>query len=245
MAKLIAQVDKMRFPGDTEDLISDLAFSVQSGEFVSLLGPSGAGKTTFLRILSGLERGFAGAVMLDGQSVRPSRRIQMLFQENRLIPWMTAAQNISLALPETDLAAKEKTSEVIRTLGLSHRSTAWPRQLSGGEQARVALGRSLVSAPDVLLLDEPFKSLDLQARVLAADLLKQMLTKTGMAVVMVSHDIGEAVALSDRILVLASRPLRIAQQFEIPIKGSTQRTDERLFEIEQSVVEAVQLAFSR
>ncbi len=175
-------------------VLDHLNLSIQKGEFVVLLGRSGSGKTTLLRALAGLDR------IDEGEIVVPSN-CSVVFQEPRLMPWKSAWRNVALGLgvPHAESLAKAALAEV----GLSHRTDAWPLTLSGGEAQRVALARALVRDPALLLLDEPFAALDALTRIKMHQLILSLWRKHAPAVLLVTHDVDEAILLADRILVLA------------------------------------------
>ncbi|MFJ9426411.1 ABC transporter ATP-binding protein [Streptomyces sp. NPDC101249] len=178
---------------DGRAVLHDLRLDIRPGEFVALLGRSGCGKSTLLRVLAGLDRDISGTVLVP-------RRKAVVFQAPRLMPWKRVWRNVVLGLPggpERALAER-----ALAEVGLAHRSTAWPRTLSGGEAQRAALARALVREPDLLLLDEPFGALDALTRVTAQRLVGELWRRRGCAVLLVTHDVEEAVLLADRVLVM-------------------------------------------
>ncbi|CAA9531675.1 MAG: ABC transporter, ATP-binding protein (cluster 10, nitrate/sulfonate/bicarbonate) [uncultured Solirubrobacteraceae bacterium] len=196
--------------------ISELTFAVEEREFVCVIGPSGCGKTTLLRCVAGLLAPTAGSVVLRGKRVaRPPDEMALVFQEyNRsLFPWMTARQNVAFPLRRKRLgkqgAARAETA--LDEVGLGRFVDHYPWQLSGGMQQRVAIARALAYQPSVLLMDEPFASVDAQTRADLEDLILQLRQRFGVTVVFVTHDIDEAVYLGDRIVVLTRAPGRIRE----------------------------------
>ncbi len=189
-----ARVEAKRYGGKL--VLAGLEIAVAEGEFVAVTGPSGCGKSTLLAILAGLDRHFRGEVQAPG-------RLGMVFQEPRLLPWRSAAANIALAAPDLDAAAVEA---ALAAVGLAGQGALYPRQMSLGMARRVALARALAVAPDILLLDEPFVSLDAES----ADLVRRVVVADWQArrptVVMVTHDLAEAEALAQRIIRLSSTP---------------------------------------
>lgn len=178
---------------DGRAVIDRLRLDVQPGEFVALLGRSGCGKSTLLRILAGLDRDIEGTVLVP-------RRKAVAFQAPRLMPWKRVWRNVLLGLsgkPERAVADR-----ALEEVGLSHRSAAWPKTLSGGEAQRASLARALVREPDLLLLDEPFGALDALTRIKAQRLVAELWRRRGCAVLLVTHDVEEAVLLADRVLVM-------------------------------------------
>lgn len=186
-------------------VLRGLDLDIAKGEFVALLGRSGSGKTTLLRTLSGLD------AVQQGRVTIPERRA-VVFQEPRLMPWLTVARNVTLGLREADAAARARAA--LTEVGLSHRLDAWPLTLSGGEAQRVALARALVHAPELLLLDEPFAALDALSRLQMQSLIIELCAHHRPAVLLVTHDVDEALLLADRAMVLKAG--RIALSIELP-----------------------------
>jgi NitT/TauT family transport system ATP-binding protein len=206
--------------GDLE-VLSDINVAIERGEFISLVGPSGCGKTTLLRIVAGLEPASAGAVLLDGREVRqPGGDRGFVFQNDNLLPWRTVFANAMIG-PEVagrvGAAEKNRTAELLRLVGLEGFENYFPRQLSGGMRQRVNLARALAIDPDILLMDEPFSALDAQTREIMQTELMRIWEKGRKTVLFVTHQIDEAVFLSDRVLVLARRPGRIQENVEITL----------------------------
>ncbi|GGF59757.1 ABC transporter ATP-binding protein [Alteromonas lipolytica] len=202
------------FSNESTPVIRDLEVALPGGEFVSLLGPSGAGKSTFLNILAGLDKDFEGNAALKQENGQPAR-ISLMFQEPRLMPWLTICDNIMLVCEGTKTQRKHQALHWLQQVGLSGAENQYPAQLSGGMLKRAALARAFAYEPDVLLMDEPFSSLDIPA----ADSLRALLTQLHQArritVVYVTHDINEALMLSDRILLLSSHPMQIIRDVAI------------------------------
>jgi len=174
-------------------VIDGLNLHIERGEFVTLLGESGCGKTTLLRALAGLDP-------IQGGRVDAPRRPAVVFQEHRLLPWDTLWRNVALGLPTAD--ARERAAAALAEVGLGGRLDDWPRNLSGGQAQRVALARALVQKPELLLLDEPFASLDALTRIRMHDLVRELVSNHRPSVLLVTHDVDEAIALADRILVM-------------------------------------------
>jgi sulfonate transport system ATP-binding protein len=174
-------------------VLDRLDLRIRAGEFVALLGHSGSGKTTLLRALAGLDRGVTGRV-------RTGARPAVVFQDPRLLPWRTALVNVTVGLPGRDAA--ERGRRALTEVGLAGREDAWPRALSGGQRQRVALARALVREPDLLLLDEPFSALDALTRLAAQQLVHDLWQRHRPAVLLVTHDVEEALLIADRVLVL-------------------------------------------
>lgn len=197
-----------------EVLIKDLDFTVNKGEVISIVGATGAGKTTLLRILAGLETQFVGYVKFNDVIVEPSRKIQIVFQNNVLLPWLNVEDNIAFTLVKGGQPLRnEKVKMLLEKVGLSHKAKALPKDLSGGEESRVAFARALIDPPDILLLDEPFRALDAITRFELQDILLTF-TKT-TTVILVSHSIDDAVFLGDKVIVLSQKPMCVFR--EVPI----------------------------
>ncbi|WP_394708187.1 ABC transporter ATP-binding protein [Breoghania sp.] len=216
----IAEKSFERVEGGQVCVLRDLAFSLEPGSFTCLIGPSGSGKTTTLRILLGLDTDFDGSVRLPGQDAR----IAVVFQEPRLLPWRTVEQNVRLALPDN---ATPDLDDLFDTLGLSDVRANFPGELSLGLARRVALARAFAIDPDVLLLDEPFVSLDEATAKRMRALLLRLWRGRGVSVLMVTHNVREAVALADRLLLISGRPAHLTGDVPLPLMQEA-RTPERM-----------------
>ncbi len=189
-------------------------FEIQAGEFVSIVGPSGCGKSTLLAIIDGLVPATSGRIMIDGKEVsKPGHDRALVFQESSLLPWRTVMDNVTFGLEcqgARRSEARAKATDLIKLVGLDGFANAYPSQLSGGMQQRVNLARALAVDPEVLLMDEPFAALDAQTReIMQAELLRIWQT-TDKTVLFVTHQIDEAIYLSDRVIVLSGRPGQVA-----------------------------------
>ncbi len=207
---------RQRRGGDPFCVLQDINFEVKKGEFVSLIGSSGCGKTTLLRILAGLIRAEKGVVALDGLAIKgvPSD-IGFVFQDPALLAWESLAQNVDIGLRAKKLSSSERASLVrdeLQLMGLSGFEHYRPYQVSGGMQQRVGLARALVGRPGVLFLDEPLGALDAFTRLKLQDELSTILAATQCTVVLVTHDIEEALLLSDRIVIMGAAPGRIREE---------------------------------
>ncbi|MDI7274832.1 MAG: ABC transporter ATP-binding protein [Anaerolineae bacterium] len=230
---LVAERVAMSYPGENGllEALAETSLAVERGEFVCLLGPSGCGKTTLLHILGGLLQPSTGQVYLDGQPLRsPVQRIGYVFQKANLMPWRTALANVALPLQVRGVPLVEALEQARRALclvGLEGFEDSYPRQLSGGMEQRVAIARALVQGADLLLLDEPFGSLDALTRDQLNEELLSLWQAEHKTVIMVTHSIGEAIYLADRILVLTCRPGRLALEARVtlprprPLDGSS------------------------
>jgi NitT/TauT family transport system ATP-binding protein len=226
--------------------LGPVSLDIAAGSFVTIVGPSGCGKSTLLRVIAGLQRATAGEARLDHRVVRqPSARVGVMFQDANLMPWRSVQDNIALALEVAGQSRQARYAAVERVLpllGLQDFARAYPGELSGGMAQRVALGRVLVQQPDVLLLDEPFGALDALTREqISADLLR-IWAHEQQTVLMVTHDINEAVLLSDRVVVLSPRPGRVVLDIFVDLPRPRQLADtysDAFGEIAQNVRAAI------
>ena len=201
------------------EALRGIELSVMPGEFISVVGPSGCGKTTFLRIVAGLEGASAGQVLIDGKPVtRPGGDRGFVFQSDSLLPWRTVLGNAMIG-PEVagraGPAERRRTLDLLKLVGLDGFENYYPRQLSGGMRQRVNLARALAIDPDILLMDEPFSALDAQTREIMQTELMRIWEQGRKTVLFVTHQIDEAVFLSDRVLVFARRPGRLQESVDI------------------------------
>jgi sulfonate transport system ATP-binding protein len=218
--------------------------AVEEHEAVALVGTSGCGKTTLLRIISGIERVTSGGLTIRGHSVTgPRRDVGVVFQEPRLMPWLSARENIRLALLDLAPSAQDAIiADLLRNMGLVDFADALPRQLSGGMAQRVAIARALARNPDVLLLDEPFGALDNFTRLKLQDHLSAVWAKSRFTLILVTHDIEEAVALSDRIIVMRGPPGRVYQEVAVDISRPRKRTALAFQALKEEVISALDLS---
>lgn len=213
--------------------VDDVSLSVVAGETVCLLGPSGCGKSSLLRAIAGFVRPDSGQVLVDGRAVEdPGPDRGMVFQEYALFPWLTARRNIEFGLRRRipDRAERRALAHAwIAKVKLEGFENAYPRQLSGGMQQRVAVARALAPDPDVLLMDEPFGALDAQTRVLMQEMLEDLICESQRAVVFVTHDIDEALIIGDVLCIMSKRPGRVIEMFKNPFPRPRSA---RIFELE-------------
>ena len=221
----ISNVDK-RYPNGLLAL-SGLNLEVAEGEILAIVGGSGCGKSTLLRLISGLDTPTAGTVCLDGTPVRePRPEIGLVFQEPRLMPWLTIDQNVAFGIRHLPQAEqKSRVSETLARVGLASHLGHWPRELSGGQAQRVALARALVGRPKVLLLDEPFSALDALTRGDLQDHLLDLWAYDRPTMILVTHDIEEALVLADRIVVMQPNPGRVRVEVTPPLARPRDRLD--------------------
>jgi len=207
--------------------LSDVSFEVHRKEFVSVIGPSGCGKSTLIRLLAGLEQPTTGLVRLDGRPVDgPGKERGMVFQGYTLFPWLTVKDNVTFGPRMAGVPPREadqKALEWLDVIGLRRFGDHYPDQLSGGMKQRVAIARALANEPRILLMDEPFGALDAQTRAGMQGHLMRIWDSVDLTVLFITHDLDEAVYLSDRIVVLAAHPGRIAEVIEVPVPRPRER----------------------
>ena len=226
--------------GKSMQVLRDVHFRVEEGEIATLLGPSGCGKTTLLRLILGLDNDFEGSIKLGGKLTRgPGLDRGIVFQEHRILPWLSVRSNIEFAIPDQrrDRKVTTQVQELIDLVGLTGFENAWPNQLSGGMTQRVALARALVNVPDLLLLDEPFGALDSYTRMAMQEELLRILDREGTTTLIVTHDVDEAVFLSDKIIVMTHRPASVHKIFRVDIGKPRKRTDPLFINLRTKVLE--------
>ncbi|MET0388380.1 MAG: ABC transporter ATP-binding protein [Polyangiales bacterium] len=221
----------VRTPGDKR-VIAELDLSLRAGEFVALLGRSGSGKSTLLRALAQLDDDIVGSGEL---SVVEDRAV--VFQDARLLPWLRVLDNVTIGLPPGLSSARERGERALAEVGLAGREHAYPIQLSGGEQQRVALARALVHEPELILADEPFGALDALTRIRMHALLRELCERHQPAVLLVTHDVDEAIGLADRVLVLDAGRIAVDEAIDLPRPRSQHST--RFHEYRQLLLRAL------
>ncbi|MDT7726469.1 MAG: sulfonate transport system ATP-binding protein [Actinomycetota bacterium] len=226
-----------RFPsgnGSVHTAVRDLTMTVRPGEFVAVVGPTGCGKSTTLSLVSGLQPASAGRVLVNGEDVRSiPDGVGYMFQTDAVMPWRSVLDNVASGprFRGVDKAeARAQATDWIERVGLGGFEKYYPHQLSGGMRKRVALAQTLVTNPKILLMDEPFSALDVQTRALMQDELLRLWSGSGAAVVFVTHDLDEAIALADKVVVLTSSPATVKAVFEIPLERPRAVEDLRLTE---------------
>ena len=210
--------------GETE-AIKDLSFSVKEGEFISIIGPSGCGKSTLLNIISGLLDLSGGKIVYNDLNIKNRLdKMGYMFQKDYLFDWLTVWENVVLGLKIKKLLTKEnikRVDDLLTNYGLAKFKEHKPSELSGGMRQRVALIRTLALNPEVLLLDEPFSALDYQTRLKVCDEVSEIIKNEGKTAIMVTHDLGEAIAISSRVICLTSRPAKIKKDIEIKFENTS------------------------
>jgi len=216
--------------GTETTALADVSFTVDPGEFVTIVGPSGCGKTTLARLVGGFESPTSGQILVDGTPVTgPTPDRAMVFQSYHLFPWLSVRENVAFGLVEEGVPVDRRTErvhEMLDLVGLADRADAYPAELSGGMNQRVGLARALAVDPGMLLMDEPFGSVDLQTRRRLQRELLDIWRRMEKTVLFVTHDIEEAVLLSDRVLVLTGTPGRVCDNVTIELSRPRDRTDD-------------------
>ncbi len=240
MTKLVVRGLGKTYADGTEAL-RGVDVHAADGEIVAVLGGSGCGKTTLLRLVAGLDQPSTGTISVDAQTITGTHpAISAVFQEPRLLPWLTTEANIAFGgrrLPKAERVARGQA--LLRQVGLQGHGARWPRELSGGQQQRVAIARSLIGHPGVLLLDEPFSALDPFTRTSLHDLLLDLWQTLRPTVVMVTHDIEEAVVLADRIVVMRPHPGRVQETLAVDLPRPRDRLASAFDLMKRNVLRAI------
>ena len=226
------------FTGEnTVTALQDISFSMEKGDFLCIVGQSGCGKSTLLRIMAGIDPTHEGTVKINGKLVKkPDKSRGVVFQESRLLDWMSVSQNVGF--PLSGMSKAEKTalvSEYVSLVGLSDFKNSYPRELSGGMAQRVSIARALVNQPEVLFMDEPFGALDYMTKINMQNELLRIRNNNSMTVIFVTHDIDEAVYLSDKILVLSKNPGKIKKIILNDLPFPRDRNSESFFNIRKQI----------
>lgn len=230
------------YTNNNEDLtvLEDINLDIQAGEFISIVGSSGCGKSTLLRLLVGLENQYQGDILTAGQKIKgTSLNRGIIFQDHRLFPWLSVKENIRVALHQSNLSRTEEDKiidEHLELVKLTNFKDAYPSQLSGGMNQRVAIARSLVNRPQILLLDEPFGALDALTRQNLQDELQRIWQTEKITMIIVTHDVEEAVFLGDRVVVMQPHPGRIKRIVNVPVPHPRKRDDVRLTNIKNNIL---------
>lgn len=227
--------------GKDFQVLDDVSFSIREGEFVSLLGPSGCGKSTVLNLIAGFDKVNEGTIQVNGKDIHaPGPDRVVVFQEHGLFPWLTVLENVAFGLKQKGLGKKERNElalEQIRAVHLSKFTDRYPHELSGGMRQRAAIARALVMNPQILLMDEPFAALDEQTRLVLHKELEHLWLQTGKTILFITHNIREAVMLSDRVLVMSTRPGKIKKEFVVRAARPRDSADSVLHHVESSIMD--------
>jgi NitT/TauT family transport system ATP-binding protein/sulfonate transport system ATP-binding protein len=227
--------------------LDDVSLAVREGEFVSLIGPSGCGKTTLLRLIAGLDSPQGGTLTVDGRPIEgPSHERGYVFQQGALYPWATVEGNIATGLKARGVYRQQKhrVAEFVELVGLSGFGSSYPHQVSGGMAQRVAIARALINEPKALLLDEPMGALDSFTRIELQDKLIDLWQSLGSTMLLVTHDVDEAVYLSDRIVIMTPRPGRISEVIEVGMGRPRSRNNPDFLQLRSLILEKLHLAGS-
>lgn len=224
---------------DGLEVFKSVDLNIKEGEFVSIIGPSGCGKSTLINIIAGLDKSTGGSVIINGEEVRETHTDRiMVFQNAALFPWLNVYENIAFGLKNICKSKKEieeKVNDILRKVHLYKFKDKYPHQLSGGMKQRVSIARSIVMDPKILLMDEPFSALDEQTRMLLHNELQHIWMETKKTILFVTHNIREAVKLSDRVVIMGSRPGGIIDDISIDTSHPRRSTDSNLFHKEEVV----------
>ncbi|HWQ70959.1 MAG TPA: ABC transporter ATP-binding protein [Desulfitobacteriaceae bacterium] len=233
-------------PGNNEVVaLQNVNLEIKKGEFVSLVGPSGCGKSTLLRLIAGLDAPTSGELFLDGDPISgPNYERGLVFQDPTLFPWLRVKANVASGLVARKIYREKKheVQDYIKLVGLEGFENSFPHQLSGGMAQRVALARALVNHPKLMLLDEPLGALDAFTRMQMQDELLRIWQERNTTMVLVTHDIDEAIYMSDRIIIMTPRPGKIAEIIDIGINRPRRRNDPELFRIRSRILEMLHFA---
>jgi sulfonate transport system ATP-binding protein len=227
--------------------LDGISLAVEPGEIVAVVGGSGCGKSTLLRLASGLDHPSNGKTALDGETITaPHEKIGIVFQEPRLLPWLSVADNVGFGLADRPRAERAKrVAAALDRVGLADKARVWPRELSGGQAQRVALARALVPRPEVLLLDEPFSALDAFTRVDLQDHLLTLWADLKPTLIVVTHDVDEAVVLAERIVVMRPRPGRVFAEIAADLPRPRDRQSAAFDFVKRRVLAALDRSLER
>ncbi len=226
--------------GGVTQALAPISLTIEHGEFVSVVGPSGCGKSTLLRVIAGLTKPTTGTAVLDGKPIEgPGPERGVAFQKPTLFPWLTIEQNVSFGPKLTGSVDPERVKALLSMAGLLEFKDSYPHQLSGGMAQRAALVRTMVMEPEVFLLDEPLGALDAFTRMNMQDEILSMWQRLGSTMVMVTHDVDEAIYMGGSVLVMAPRPGRIVERIEVDLPYPRVRTSERFFELRSHVLDTL------
>lgn len=224
-----------------QEVLDDISFQVNKGEVVTLLGESGCGKSTLLHIVGGFLQADQGDVLLEGKMVKgPNRQCFTLFQQNNLLPWRNVLDNVLLGLTGPKEKSLEMALEVLRFVGLERELDRYPKELSGGMQQRVAIARAFALKPDIILMDEPFAALDTFNRYHLQDELIRLQAQEGTSILLVTHDIDEAIYLSDRIIILSANPGKIYETIHISLEKPRDRSRDEFVYFRKKILQSFQ-----
>lgn len=229
------KVKGLRKDFGSQQVLKGIDLEIPPGQFVAIIGRSGCGKSTFLRLAAGLERPTAGVMTIDGGPVGGlNPQVRMMFQDARLLPWRRVIDNVAIGLPKGE---KEKAKQALKQVGLLERAGEWPAVLSGGQKQRVALARALACQPRLLLLDEPLGALDALTRIEMQRLIESLWLDTGFTTILITHDVEEAVAMADRIVLIEDG--KVAMDLTVPFARPRARGDAAFAQLVDRVLKRV------
>jgi len=235
----------VQMDGETVQALNGVNLTINQGDFICLIGPSGCGKSTMLRILAGLDHPTEGAVYLDDVKItKPGCDRGLVFQEHNLFPWLTIYENVAYGLKARHIYKEKKDSvnEFIKLVGLEGFEKSYPHQLSGGMCQRASLARALIGHPKALLLDEPLGALDAFTRMNMQDELLRIKKEQNMTMIMVTHDVDEAVYLSSKIVVMSPRPAKIEEILEVPLSQPRDRNNPEFIRLRSEILKVLDFA---
>jgi sulfonate transport system ATP-binding protein len=227
--------------------LGGVSIEVDPGEIVAVIGGSGCGKSTLLRAISGLDPASEGTIVLDDEHISaPHEKIGIIFQEPRLLPWLKVAENVGFGIVHRPKAERaQRIAAALKRVGLAEKAAVWPRELSGGQAQRVAIARALVPRPQVLLLDEPFSALDAFTRADLQDHLLDLWADAKPTLVLVTHDVDEAIVLADRVMVMCPRPGRIFDEIDVDLPRPRDRQSAAFDFVKRRVLAALDRSLNR
>ncbi|MDR1126651.1 MAG: ABC transporter ATP-binding protein [Treponema sp.] len=231
--------------GEPLEALKDVSLDIRKGEFITFIGPSGCGKTTLLRLIAGLDRPQRGRLSINGNEITgPSEKRGFVFQQPTLFPWATVYENVAVGLKARGVYKEKKylIKDYTSMIGLGGFEKAYPHEISGGMAQRVAVVRSLINEPEILLLDEPFGALDAFKRIELQDQLLDIWRKTRATMAMVTHDVDEAIYMSERIVVMTPRPGRIASMIDVDLSGEKNRNNDDFIDLRKNILKMLHLA---
>ncbi|MHA3964373.1 MAG: ABC transporter ATP-binding protein [Candidatus Thorarchaeota archaeon SMTZ1-45] len=248
MPKLSVRNLSKSYPnGNSEEVevLDNISFDVHEGELLGIVGPSGCGKTTLLKIIAGLLEADEGQVFIDDEEVHPGHnRVGYIFQQESLFPWRTVRKNIQFGLEITSVDSSrmnERVNEIIEIVGMDGLEDNYPHEISGGQARKTEMARSLVVSPDILVADEALSNLDAQTRNYLQEEFLRIQKRTGSTIVFVSHNVDEAVFMSDRILVLSNIPSRIISEYEIDVPKPRIRTSQECLAYRSKILDVLKV----
>lgn len=226
----------------TVQVLENINFQLEKGDFVTVIGPSGCGKSTLLKIVAGLDNDFEGEIIIDGERItKPSKKQGFIFQEHRLFPWLTVEENIAADLSLKDKYVKDKVKEWVAIVRLDGFEKSYPKEISGGMSQRVAIARALLRDPSVLLLDEPFGALDAFTRSHLQEVLLNIWEQKKTTMIFVTHDIDEAIYLSNRIVIMSAKPGEIHKVIENNLSYPRNKTSQSFQQLRTKVLQQLSL----